>query len=164
MVLTHLFGLFGQVRPLDVRHLQAVLEMQGLHSGPGCATAASRQEHLSAFRHLRGVYETVRAVEHLLSPMLNGDRSNLPQSRDISTELARLLNELDLHGRIPRHFRSGTFENLARLRSRVAHFLSERQTSPDAALQSLRDGTREVLDSTVADILADIDRALSEAL
>ena len=82
----------------------------------------------------------------------------------ISTELTNLLNELDLPGRIPRLFAPGTFQDISLLRSRLAYFLSEYETAPDAAVAFLREGTRRVLEAAVADILADIDRVLVEAL
>lgn len=169
--LTQLFGLFGRGdKPLGSQHVQAVFEMQGVHPDAGSsqtATApvpAERQEQWSAFRRLREGYETVRAIEHWLSPLLNGDDPDAQQSLLISTEIGKLLNELDRHSRIPRRFTHRTFDRLSLLRSRLDYFLSEYQTSPDAAVASLRNGIRQVLDETVTDILADIDRALAGTL
>ncbi len=168
MVLTHLFGLFRTEHPLDARHLLAVFEMQGLHlpskSREVTPEAEPRPGDLSSFHHLRRVYETIRAVEHLLAPLLSGKGPKARRLPYISTGIANLLNELDLHGRIPSHFSPHTFENISLLRSRLAYFISEHEKAPENAIAFLRSGTRALIDEAIAEILAEIDRTLAEAL
>jgi transcriptional regulator with AAA-type ATPase domain len=168
MVLTHLFGLFHTVHPLDVRHLQAVFEIQGLHLHPvlieTASAAETRPRGFPSFRHLWRVYETIRAVDHLLSPILNVKGRNMPHLSHISTGVINLLNEINMHSRTPCLFSPQTFENISRLCSRLAYFFSEFEKSPEKALDYLRDGTRGVIDEALTDLLAEIDQTLTGAL
>lgn len=168
-ILTTLFGLFGNPpQPLGSRHLQGVFEMHGVHLNARLAgmvpQTSPRQESLSAFRQLRQVYETLRALEHRLSSLLNDDELEPQPSSFISTTLRGLLNELVRYTRIHRLFSPRTFENIGHLCSWLDSFLSQYQTSPQAAVAYLRTGIRPVLDKVIADVLADIDRALTAVL
>ena len=163
MVLSHLFGLFPNVQFLDERHLQAVFGMQGYSIPSGSketATASKPRSGGFTFIHqLRRVYETIRAVEHIILPLLNQDSQNPQQSPQISTSIANLLNEIDLHSRTPRNFSPRTFDHINLLRSRLAYFLSEYENDPRNAIGYLQDDTRRVIEDAIADILSEIDQA-----
>lgn len=166
MVLKHLFGLFRTAQSLDVRHLQAVFEIQGLpfrSASKEVTVAELRPAGFSSFRRLRRVYETIRAIEHLLSNLFSQEKQNPPESQ-ISTIIINLLNEIDMYGRTPRNFSPQTFDHISLLRSRLNYFLSEYETAPENAVAYLRNGAHKIIDDAVADILLEIDQALSSLI
>ena len=169
MVLTNLFSYFRTAKPLDVRHLYGVCEMQRVpirQESIDTATAAAEQrpKGFSSFRRLRQVYETIRAVEHFLSPLLNEEEPNTRRLPEISTTLTNLLNEIDMHSRTPRNFSPRTFDHISLLRSRLHYFLSEYETAPENAVAYLRNGVHRIVEDAVADILLEIDQALSRMI
>jgi DNA-binding NtrC family response regulator len=163
MVLKHLFGLFRTAQSLDMRHLQAVFEIQGLPFRPVSNEVTLEELHpagFSNFRRLRRVYETIRAIEHLLSNLLNPKKKNPPQSSQILTIVINLLHEIDMHSRTPRNLSPRTFDHLSLLRSRLNYFLSEHEKSLEKAMTYLQDGTHRIIEDAVANILLEIDQAI----
>ena len=149
MVLKHLFGLFRTAQSLDVRHLQAVFEIQGLpfqSASKEFTVAELRPAGLASFRRLRRVYETIRAIEYLLSNLLDQEKQNPPQSSQISNIIINLLTEIDMHSRTPRKFSPRTFDHISRLRSRLNYFLSEHEKSSEKAMTYLQDGTHRIIE------------------
>ncbi|MDD2737066.1 MAG: sigma 54-interacting transcriptional regulator [Desulfuromonadaceae bacterium] len=168
MVLTTLFSVYHSAPSLDLRHLRAVFEMHeidlALETKLPDASSSLRRERFATFRHLRQVYETFRAVEHRLTPLLRGVKPKSGQMPQISTGIANHLNELALYDQTPQQFSSHTYENISRLRSRLIHFLAEYERDPALAVASLRDGTRSIIEDAVADILGEIEQVLAGSL
>ena len=165
IVLGQLFRYFHkEVQRLDVRYLQAIFVIQGIVIPSGSeetiVTLKHRPESITSFHHLRRVYETIRAVEHILAPLLNQESPNSQKSPEISTVLTNLLKEIDLHSRTPSQFSPQTFDHINLLRSRLTYFLSEYENDPEKAIGNLQDGTHRVIEDAVADILSSIDQAL----
>lgn len=168
MLLTSLFSFFQDVETLDLRHLRAVFEHLGLpvESITKGATAADsvRQERMSSYHQLRRTFETIRVIEHLLSPILNPGQALPHDMPPFSAAVGNLLSELEMHNLIPSRFTPRIFENMGLIRAKLTYFLSECEKFPDRAAEHLRSNTREVLNDIMSDILAEIEKSLAKSL
>ena len=160
MVLTHLYGLFGSISPLEERHLLAVFEMQGQSLQQKINNTVTT-DRFAPFRHLRRVYELVRAIEHSLTPILSRTHTDNSAIDTISTSLQAHLNELEQLVTRPQHFTTQTFDRISLLRSRLIYFLSQPAQPPESSREYLKTQAHQAVDDALAALLGEIDGALA---
>lgn len=170
LVLTSLYVYFHNAGPLNGKHLRAILRIDSrIHDyhksksrGSQYKTPPSRP--FSLFRRLRQVYATLRAMDRLISPLLQSETVPLSSMPEITSRVVNILNELNQHLREPRLFSSNSFTLLTYLQSKLFYFNDEYKQSWEIAVQHLLEGFRVAMDKALTNILAEIDITLNGAL
>lgn len=167
-LLSALYSYYSDVGLLEPRHIRAVFNVQHMHFCPetekGTQPDAS-EDNISIFHLLRRTYETIRAIEYVVLPLLGDDKSVSQEPLKISTGIGNLIKEIEIHRRIPGRFTPRIFDNMGLLQSRLTYFLFEYEKLPEKAMEILRAGdTRRVVEDLISDILAEIGRILTDSL
>lgn len=167
-LLSALYSYYSDVSLLESRHVRAVFNVQHMHFCPetekGTPPDAS-EDNISIFHLLRRTYETIRAIEYVVLPLLGDDKSLAQEPLKISTGIGNLVKEIEIHRRIPGRFTPRIFDNMGLLQSRLTYFLFEYEKFPEKAVEILRAGdTRRVVEDLISDILAEIGRILTDSL
>ncbi len=164
-ILDELFSYFWEIKPLDIRYLQAIFDKNKIEVQLETRTMSPGKVHRSnrffRFRQLLRAYETLRAIEHVVTSLLNQPEGNSNNQEGISTRIGKLLNEVDGHCRVPRSFLPQTFDQVGLLRSRLAYFLSGYENEETTSLNDLQKSLQKIIQDAIAAILVDIDKAMA---
>lgn len=170
LVLTSLYVYFHNAGPLDGKHLRAILRIDSrIHDYHKSKSRGSQYKTpsfrpFSLFRRLRQVYATLRAMDRLISPLLQSETVPLSSMPEITARVVNILNELNQHLREPRLFSANSFTLLTYLQSKLFYFNDEYKQSWEIAVQHLLEGFRLAMDKALTNILAEIDITLNGAL
>ena len=163
MVLTNLYGLFQSVDRPGLDHLRAIFHLQGQDRSMASPAKTSswrkgRHHHIDSMRHLRRVYEVIRATEVAISPVVKDRKTDRKSAATVLSALQYRLDELDALCQYPLRFNDPqTFDNVTGLKSKLVFFRSLLKEDAKSALAHWKETAADQFGLTQSAVLGEIE-------